>query len=342
MSVYEWPAAVAAALGGAAVVLDLGSRLLGSYRRTLWGASCRVLLVAAAGGVLFVPLCVASAGLPLAGAPSCLAALVGVAMVVHLFLPRRHGVRRLSPPDCVEVARPLLPRTSFVRCSLTLESLPDELDGLRLLVISDIHCNNASTLDRLRRSLDAAAACEPDLALMLGDFGEKASLLPAAVAALTSVHARLGTFCVRGNHDFEGGRARLLADLLAETPIHLLDNRTWSGGGLTLVGVEAPWNAATPATGPQDGFRIALSHTPDNVFALERGGMDLVVAGHTHGGLLKFPHLGPLLVASRYGALLARGGFRLRRTTLYVTPGFRYFPASYWGGGELAELTLRI
>ncbi len=91
---------------------------------------------------------------------------------------------------------------------------------------------------------------------------------------------------------------------------------------------------------PAGGFRIALSHTPDNLFALERAGVDLVVAGHTHGGWLKLPGIGPFAVASRYGALLALGAFRLRRTTLYVTPGFRYYPCAPWRGGEVAELTL--
>ncbi len=210
MSAYEWTAAVASALGGWAVVADLGSRIFGSYRRTPWGAAWRMLLVVAAGGVLFAPLGLVWAGTAHAALYAYLAAPVGIAAIVHMFRPLRRGVRRVGPPDCVETAVRLTRDTGLVRCRLTLESLPTELDGLRLLLLSDLHCNNRAGVERLRRSVEAAAARRPDLVLVLGDFGERAALLPATVEAVASLRARLGTFCVRGNHDLERGRGRLL------------------------------------------------------------------------------------------------------------------------------------
>jgi predicted MPP superfamily phosphohydrolase len=257
-----------------------------------------------------------------------------------MFRPLRQGVQGLSPPGCLESVSRLTPDTELRQCTLTLDSLPEHLNGLRLLLLTDLHCNSRQGVNRLRRCVDVAASRSPDLALVLGDFGEKADLLPSAVATVASLHARLGTFCVRGNHDFEHGRARLLAGLLADTPIQLLDDRVWTGNGLCLIGTEAPWGSGAIPDIPRDGFRIALSHTPDNFFALQRGGADLVVAGHTHGGWLRIPHLGPVLVASRYGALLALGAFRLRQAVLYVAPAFRHYPCAPWRGGEVTELIL--
>jgi predicted MPP superfamily phosphohydrolase len=266
--------------------------------------------------------------------------LGGAIALVHLFRPRRHGVRRAGHGGRRETARSLDSGLRLVQCELTLESLPPVLAGLRLLLLSDLHCSSVQCLGRLREHVSALAATEPDIVAILGDFGEKADLLPDTVAALASLPARIGSFCVRGNHDFEGGRAGLLADLLAGTEIHLLDGRTWCGDRLTLLGVEAPWAGGSCLPAPGDGFVLALSHTPDNVFALERSGVRLVVSGHTHGGHLRLPGLGPVLVPSRYGTLLASGSYRVRGTELYVTRGFGYFSGTHWGHAEAVQLTL--
>jgi predicted MPP superfamily phosphohydrolase len=336
---HAWPAAAVAVLGGGAVILDLGNRLFGAYRRTPWGATWRVLLVVAAGGAFAVPLLLVLADHPGAGLWAWAAAPVGVAAVAHLFRPFRRAVARVPALDCRTATEPLPERPNLVQSELLLDSLPAELDGLKLLLVSDVHCNTESKLERLPRQLAAAAAREPDLLFVLGDLGDRADLLAGVVEALAAVPARLGAFCVRGNHDFEGGRGPMIADLLADTPIHLLDNRAWTSDRLSLLGVEVPWNPGSLPSG--EGFRIALSHTPDNLFALERLGVDLVVSGHTHGGRLWIPCLGPLLVPSRYGTLLARGAYRLNRTTLYITAGLGHSAAWQRGSGDVAELVLR-
>jgi predicted MPP superfamily phosphohydrolase len=318
---WQWLAASAAALGAGAAVLDLGGRLFGSYRRSLRAVAWRMLVLATAAGLLLAPLWLLLAGCPGAGVWAWVAAPLGAAAVVGLVRPARRGVGRMAEPAWVETEEPLAPGVRLVRSELAVDSLPQQPSGLRLLVLSELHCNTRRGLDALGQCVDAVAARQPDLVLILGDLGGKADLLPGVVARLAAVPARIGSFCVRGNHDFEGGRAALIAELLADTPIHLLDNRAWTGDGVALTGIEAPWNGAELTEKFGNDFTIALSHTPDNLFAFERLGIDLVVSGHTHGGHLRIPGLGPLLVPSGYGTLLARGAFCLRRTTLYVTPG---------------------
>jgi predicted MPP superfamily phosphohydrolase len=340
MAAVAWSAACLAAAGGIAAIVDLSNRLFGVYRRTPWGLSWRVMLTVAAGGMLLSPLFLLAVSHPNAEVWAAAAALVAVGAVIHLLRPLRRGVACVPERECLQTSHPLSPGLRHVTCNLTVKALPGAISGLRLLLLSDLHCNTAAKLAALRHCVDAVAASKPDLVLVLGDLGEDASLLPDVVSALASIPSTLGSFCVRGNHDFEGGRAQLIADLLSQTPIDLLDNRTWSGEELTLVGMEEPWNAAPLPGDLGTGFQIALSHTPDNVFPLAPLGVELVVSGHTHGGHLHLPGLGPLFVPSRHGRLLTRGAFRLRDTTLYVTPGLGYFADRPWGRGEVAELVL--
>ena len=337
----EWLAGAMGSIGAGAAVLDLSNRLFGSYRRTAWGVAWRAAVCVLVGGLLAAAL---TLGLT-AGAGRSLwtwaAAVAGVAAVIHLFHPSRHGTRKLRVPTCVENRRRIAPGLDAVQCELALQALPQELAGLRLLLLSDLHCGSSAALERIGQVADAAAAWEPDIVAILGDLGERRRFLPDVVRYLAGVPARLGAFCVRGNHDFGGGRGTLIAQMLADTPIRLLDNRVWTGEGFSLVGTEAPWNEAELPSAPGEGFRIALSHTPDNLFALDRLGVDLVVSGHTHGGRLHVPALGPLLVPSRYGSLLARGAFRFGGTTLYVTAGLGYFAGTLWGRAEVAQVVLR-
>jgi predicted MPP superfamily phosphohydrolase len=66
---------------------------------------------------------------------------------------------------------------------------------------------------------------------------------------------------------------------------------------------------------------LVLSHTPDNVYALAEQGATAVFAGHTHGGQMRVPWLGPLIVPSRYGRRFDRGHFDVEGTHLYVSAG---------------------
>jgi uncharacterized protein len=66
---------------------------------------------------------------------------------------------------------------------------------------------------------------------------------------------------------------------------------------------------------------LMLSHTPDNVYDLGDLGADAVFAGHTHGGQIRLPGLGALIVPSRYGRRFDRGHFVVDDTHLFVSAG---------------------
>ena len=128
-------------------------------------------------------------------------------------------------------------------------------------------------------------------------LGGKPLLLPRIVAMLDSLSSRYGTFCVRGNHDCERDRAEAIESLLAETDITLLANaaRVLDPIDVTVLGVETPWRGPIPPASA-DGFTIALSHSPDNLPTLARRDVQLCLAGHTHGGRLQAPVVGPVRI----------------------------------------------
>jgi predicted MPP superfamily phosphohydrolase len=81
--------------------------------------------------------------------------------------------------------------------------------------------------------------------------------------------------------------------------------------------------AALAALGPApgDGLRLLIAHSPDIAPEAAAAGFDLMLCGHTHGGQIVLPLIGPLFSGSAYGRRFIRGRYRLGRMTLYVTRG---------------------
>jgi predicted MPP superfamily phosphohydrolase len=89
------------------------------------------------------------------------------------------------------------------------------------------------------------------------------------------------------------------------------------------------------------GLRILLSHSPDQLEWARRHDFDLVLAGHTHGGQIRFPLIGPIIAPSRFGGRYACGVFCEPPTLMHVSRGVSsMFPVRLRCPPELAKLTL--
>jgi predicted MPP superfamily phosphohydrolase len=205
---------------------------------------------------------------------------------------------------------------------------------LRLGVISDLQFSRLG--DHEREAVDRLAAERPDVIVIAGDFhqGSTASFereLPRLRALLRRLRAPGGVYAVQGDAESPAQLRRVVAG----TGIRLLDaelaRSRVRGRRLTIGGVALDYDSPDArslarrleeAPGRGD-IRLLLAHRPDVVYQLRpRTRVDLVVAGHTHGGQLQLPLVGPPMIASRVPREVGAGGLHeLNGRSLYVSRG---------------------
>ncbi len=234
------------------------------------------------------PLVAAALWPPLGNAAAAYAALFTLAVAwAFLVEPEWVAVEKSR----VETAGPLLDRPA-----------------LKILHVTDLHLEEWGGPET--RLLEVARREKPDLVLLTGDYVNRRESLSLLVRILRELAAPLGVFGVEGHHDhkyriaeaFEEGGATLLRDEFA-----LL-----SGGGRPVVVAGLSMHPSRPLadivrTAPPDAFRIVLHHAPEMAERLLPGQAGLFLCGHTHGGQIRVPGLGPLLPAWRSPAALPPG-----------------------------------
>ena len=223
-----------------------------------------------------------------------------------------------------------------------LPGLGSAFDGYTLAVIADVH-HWAPGARYLRRIVRMSNDADPDLVVLLGDYGisfehdKRLSAmayrpaLPALTNAIRDLRARDGLAAVLGNHDhyYDG---RHIAEWLRSVNVRVLINDHMilhrDGASLIIGGVgDAREDTVDPTGGVGHQDRqapiIVLCHNPDGVQCLEPGSrIGLVLSGHTHGGQIVVPGIGALTTHSKIcGRKTASGWIPNERAPLYVTRG---------------------
>jgi predicted MPP superfamily phosphohydrolase len=238
-------------------------------------------------------------------------------------------------------------RLEFNDWTIECLSLPPELDGLTILHLTDLHL--ARTYDRrfFEAVADAASEWDADLVLFTGDLVDDEGAVPWIAPILGRIRGRLGAYAILGNHDCQFDPARLHREL-ERGGFQVVDG-TWTtldieGCRVAIGGTSAPWGPKLEPSGfPDDAdARILLSHTPDLLGRAAQWGVDLMFSGHNHGGQVRLPLLGPVLMPSRYGRRYDQGFFRKRQTLLYVGRGIAAkHPIRYRCTPEISRFKLR-
>jgi len=196
--------------------------------------------------------------------------------------------------------------------------LPGLTAPVRVLQLSDFHYGTFIGARTVARWVTAALAERPDLIVITGDFLDSSlGLRPqsALLRELSRLHAPLGVYAVFGNHDWTSlnttaTRARFASDL-QRAGITVINNAGLHvRGDLYLAGIDDWW------FGTQDehamlgayagGAVLLLSHNPDYLPHVPPQ-VTLTLCGHTHGGQIRVPLLGPLKRASLYGTQFLEG-----------------------------------
>ena len=241
--------------------------------------------------------------------------------------------------------------------TIQIDNWPHELDGLRIAVLSDIHADDWFIDDKkLRQIVERTNQLQPELIVILGDYMSSNGHVTRRVepehfgAILKDLHAPLGVYSVLGNHDWWYSGTKVRAGL-EQNGIMVLENEAIHfdvrGTTLWLVGLADLWTrrqeiAETVAMVPEGKPVIALTHNPD-IFPNLPARVQLLLAGHTHGGQVRFPLIGSVVESSDYGERYVMGHVVENNHHLFVTSGIgtSIVPVRFGVPPEIVLLTIK-
>jgi predicted MPP superfamily phosphohydrolase len=186
------------------------------------------------------------------------------------------------------------------RVEIPTANLPPALDGMTIVQLSDIHLSGSTSRTDVRRAVDMANALGADLAVVTGDFiTGAADPLADCVDEIRQLRAPLGIFGCNGNHEIYAGAEDAAQELFARAGMKLLRYENvqlaFRGAYFNLLGVDYQRERAhsgqrlemLPDLAPlvhRDMPNILLSHNPNTFNRAAELGIELSLAGHTHGG----------------------------------------------------------
>lgn len=223
------------------------------------------------------------------GALAALAALAGGGAYLNIF---RYGVTRHT------------------------RALPGLQQPLRVVQLTDLHFGPYISEEPVADWVAATLREQPDVIVLTGDFIDARSRRRTApfLETLRQLSAPLGVWVVWGNHDhISRSRLDLLGRTFGQYGFGILNNRhVRLRDDLLLAGIDdfrlGNPNVDAALAGREPGLpTVLLSHNPDILPDLAAGSVDLVLSGHTHGGQISLPLVGPVVTGSLYGQRFAEG-----------------------------------
>jgi uncharacterized protein len=240
----------------------------------------------------------------------------------------------------------------LVERDLPVRDLDPDLDGLRVLHISDFHLGTLSLNGRaLRKAVDWATRRELDLVAVTGDLVSRRRGVRTLTRELGRLHPRYGTFAILGNHDIASTRDPFSrpADLTGLEEATLLEHasETVRAGDRTVqvVGGDPArfQEPHGPLVDPEADLRILLGHFPDVVKWLLPGEFQVILVGHLHGGQICVPTPHGKIRLEHLRAAYWEGVFELPVGTLHVSRGLgtSFVPFRFFSRPEATLLVLR-
>jgi uncharacterized protein len=223
--------------------------------------------------------------------------------------------------------------------TILLPRLPRAFEGFRICQLSDLHIGPFMPAEEIRKYVAIANAQKPDMIVLTGDFVTfDSSTQHAVVEALSGLHAPFGVHGCLGNHDMWTRVEDSITRLFLQAGIRILRGANtpiaMQGDSLNLIGVDfqsprrfGPSPPVQHLLGNIEGLidrnrvNILLSHNPDTFDRAAELGVDLSLAGHTHGGQVALEFISPELAPSRLVTPYVAGWFGKPGGQLYVNRG---------------------
>ena len=268
----------------------------------------------------------------------------------------------------------------LTRLRLIIPDLPPEFSGYRIAQLTDLHFGQLTSARHIGRAIDIAAAFEPHLVLLTGDYITAGSVgihhyLATSVnpqvfnwltyrravrslaeqlsQMLSRLNPRDGIFGVFGNHDHLEGIGTITRQL--GNQIQWLTNSSVEiqrgSSSIRIAGID-DLNRGKPdlmramarVKAEDDIFSILLSHNPDITLHAKENALNpfhLILSGHTHGGQIRLPFWGPIMTRTKQKNLVRGLGF-FGESAIYVNQGIGYglLPIRVLCPPEILEIVL--
>lgn len=222
------------------------------------------------------------------------------------------------------------------RVQIALPRLPSAFEGMTIAHLSDLHLGPYVSQEHLVTAVRMTNELKPDAIVLTGDLVNSSwHYIEPCAEIVSKFEAPLGVYAVLGNHDYWVGYLNLTLSSLRKTGVTLLRNQTvpLTRGRSTLyfVGIDDLWlrlaNIQRALQNvPHNACKIALMHEPDFADIAAQAEIDLQLSGHSHGGQVRLPFFGPLILP-KYGEKYPMGFYRVGNfTRLYTTRGIGVLP----------------
>jgi len=255
------------------------------------------------------------------------------------------------------------------KVEVPIADLPKALDGLTIVQLSDIHIGDFMPREEVQRAVAMANDLGADMAVVTGDFiSNEYDPLEDCIRELSKLRAPLGTWGCNGNHEIYARAEDAAQRLFQQHGMRLLRQENveieHNGGKFNLIGVDYQRDHMT--SGPKrpmlEGIEplisrempnVLLSHNPNSFRRAAQMGIELSLAGHTHGGQVKFEIVDHSISPARLITDFVAGLFNLpmtnteaaagKKSFLYVNRGLGTFgmPVRLGVPPEITLLTLR-
>ncbi|ALS76061.1 phosphoesterase [Planococcus rifietoensis] len=242
--------------------------------------------------------------------------------------------------------------------SVQSENVPAAFAGKRIVQVSDLH--NAEFGNQQQSLLDKVEAANPDAIFITGDLIDSDRYdLERSLAAVDGLVEMSEVYYVIGNHEVSSNRLDdEIVPALEERGVQVLRNRSvmWEqdGEAIQIAGIDDPLmdiylheeeftrNSIAEA-GLNDAFTLLLAHRPEQLETYASEGIDVVFAGHAHGGQIRIPGLGGLIAPGQgWFPSMTEGVFESGDTQLVLSRGLGNsgFPLRVFNLPEIVVVTL--
>lgn len=230
--------------------------------------------------------------------------------------------------------------------------IPESLDGTKIVFVSDIHHDQYFSRVRIADIVNRINSQNPDIIILGGDYvyGDKKYIAPC-FEELAKLKAQMGIYAVTGNHDSWTDYDQTIEAMQKAGIVPLENKARWLGSGfdkIKLGGVATSFEKKsdirpTVEDASESDFVILAAHNPDIAEEIKTNEIDLVLAGHNHGGQVTFFGLWAPYIPSDYGAKYLKGTVKTPYTTVLISNGVgnSFLPIRFFARPQINIIVLK-